>query len=61
MEETFEIARKYGLKLNLRKYTFRFKGGRFLDYMVTGKGIEANPKKVRAMYRSAGHERPSKP
>ncbi|KAL0373751.1 UNVERIFIED_CONTAM: hypothetical protein Sradi_3290800 [Sesamum radiatum] len=43
LDETFSILRKYKLKLNLRKCAFGVQGDRFLGFMVTQRGIEANP------------------
>ncbi|KAL0352594.1 UNVERIFIED_CONTAM: Retrovirus-related Pol polyprotein from transposon [Sesamum calycinum] len=45
LEETFAALRKYRLKLNPGKCAFGVRGGRFLDFMVTQRGIEANPLK----------------
>ncbi|KAL0451226.1 UNVERIFIED_CONTAM: hypothetical protein Slati_1100700 [Sesamum latifolium] len=49
LEETFSILRKYRLKLNPAKCTFGVRGGRFLGFMVTQRGIEANPLKIKAI------------
>ncbi|KAL0407680.1 UNVERIFIED_CONTAM: hypothetical protein Sradi_1702400 [Sesamum radiatum] len=49
LEETFSILRKYRLKLNPTKCMFGIRGGRFLEFMVTQKGIEANPLKIKAI------------
>ncbi|XP_042387656.1 uncharacterized protein LOC121979736 [Zingiber officinale] len=48
-EETCRTLRQYGLKLNPLKCLFGAKGGKFLGYLVTERGIEANPKKVWAL------------
>ncbi|XP_042436973.1 uncharacterized protein LOC122022935 [Zingiber officinale] len=45
VEETCGTLRQYGLKLNPFKYLFGAKGGKFLGYLVTERGIEANPEK----------------
>ncbi|KAL0454687.1 UNVERIFIED_CONTAM: Polyprotein P3 [Sesamum latifolium] len=45
LEETFSVLRKYKLKLNPEKCAFGVQGGRFLGFMVTQRGIEANPSK----------------
>ena len=37
------------MKLNPAKCAFGVKGGKFLGYMVTERGIEANPEKIRAV------------
>ncbi|KAL0445166.1 UNVERIFIED_CONTAM: hypothetical protein Slati_2239300 [Sesamum latifolium] len=47
LEETFSILRKYKLKLNPGKYAFGVQRGRFLGFMVTQRGIEANPSKIK--------------
>ncbi|KAL0444190.1 UNVERIFIED_CONTAM: putative enzymatic polyprotein [Sesamum latifolium] len=47
LEETFSVLRKYKLKLNPAKCAFRVQGGRFLGFMVTQRGIEANPLKIK--------------
>ncbi|KAL0413090.1 UNVERIFIED_CONTAM: hypothetical protein Sradi_1510700 [Sesamum radiatum] len=41
--------REYGMKLNPEKCTFGVRGGKFLGYMVSEKGIEANPEKIQAI------------
>ncbi|KAL0320123.1 UNVERIFIED_CONTAM: hypothetical protein Sradi_5273800 [Sesamum radiatum] len=40
---------KYRLKLNPGKCAFGVSGGRFLGFMVTHWGIEANPDKIKAI------------
>ncbi|KAL0434466.1 UNVERIFIED_CONTAM: Pro-Pol polyprotein [Sesamum latifolium] len=49
LEETFAILRKYRLKLNPAKCAFGVQGGCFLGFMVTQRGIEANPLKIKAI------------
>ncbi|KAL0445134.1 UNVERIFIED_CONTAM: hypothetical protein Slati_2236100 [Sesamum latifolium] len=49
LEETFYVLRKYKLKLNPGKYAFGVQGGRFLGFMVTQRGIKANPLKIKAI------------
>ncbi|KAL0455843.1 UNVERIFIED_CONTAM: hypothetical protein Slati_0923500 [Sesamum latifolium] len=49
LEETFSVLRKYKLKLNLAKCAFGVPGGCFLGFMVTQRGIEANPLKIKAI------------
>ncbi|KAL0451467.1 UNVERIFIED_CONTAM: Retrovirus-related Pol polyprotein from transposon gypsy [Sesamum latifolium] len=49
LRRAFEIMRAYGMKLNPSKCTFRVRGGKFLGYMVSEKGIEANPEKIQAI------------
>ncbi|XP_073049537.1 uncharacterized protein [Primulina eburnea] len=49
LEETFATLREYGVKLNPSKCTFGVKSGKFLGFMVTERGIEVNPEKVRSI------------
>ncbi|KAL0394875.1 UNVERIFIED_CONTAM: Pro-Pol polyprotein [Sesamum latifolium] len=49
LEETFAVLRKYRLKLNPAKCAFGVQRGRFLGFMVTQRGIEANPLKIKAI------------
>ncbi|KAL0406279.1 UNVERIFIED_CONTAM: hypothetical protein Slati_3941800 [Sesamum latifolium] len=49
LEETFSVLRKYKLKLNPRKMCISVQGGRFLGFMVSQRGIEANPLKIKAI------------
>ena len=49
LAETFATLRLYDMKLNLEKYTFGVEVDKFLRYMVSQKGIEANPKKIQAI------------
>lgn len=49
LSNCFSILRKYGMKLNPEKCTFGVKGGKFLGYMVTQRGISANPEKIKAI------------
>ena len=49
LQETFDTLRRYRMKLNPMKCVFGVLSGKFLDFMVSHQGIEANPKKVRAI------------
>ena len=49
LTETFNILRKYKMKLNPTKCTFGVSSGRFLGYLVTQRGIEAHPKQIQAI------------
>ncbi|XP_073061690.1 LOW QUALITY PROTEIN: uncharacterized protein [Primulina eburnea] len=49
LEETFSTLREYGVKLNPARCTFGVKSGNFLGFMVTERGIEVNPEKVRSI------------
>jgi hypothetical protein len=37
------------MKLNLAKCAFGVSSGKFLGYMVSNRGIEANPEKIQAV------------
>lgn len=43
LEEMFRVIRKYDMCLNPEKYTFGVDGEKFLGFMITYWGIEANP------------------
>ncbi|GJQ99866.1 reverse transcriptase domain-containing protein [Tanacetum coccineum] len=47
--ETFDNLRKVNMKLNPKKCSLGVKEGKFLGYMVTLEGINANPKKTKAV------------
>ncbi|CAH9086678.1 unnamed protein product [Cuscuta epithymum] len=49
LREIFAIMQKFNLRLNPKKCTFGVQGGRFLGYMVSRRGIEANPEKIQAI------------
>lgn len=49
IRETFNTLRKYKRKLNLAKFTFEVSLGKFLDFMVSQRGIEPNPEKVKVI------------
>ncbi|XP_073138200.1 uncharacterized protein [Henckelia pumila] len=49
LEETFNTLRKYGVKLNPAKCVFGVKSGKFLGFVVTERGIEVNPEKVKVL------------
>ena len=49
LKETFAMLRQYQMKLNPSKCVFGVASGKFLGFMVSQKGIEANPEKVRAI------------
>ncbi|KAG7594130.1 Reverse transcriptase domain [Arabidopsis thaliana x Arabidopsis arenosa] len=48
LEECFEILNRYQMKLNPAKCTFGVPSGEFLGYIVTKRGIEANPNQINA-------------
>ncbi|KAL0430722.1 UNVERIFIED_CONTAM: Retrovirus-related Pol polyprotein from transposon [Sesamum radiatum] len=49
LEETFSVLRKYKLKFNPAKCAFGVQGGRFLGFMVSQRGIEANHLKIKVI------------
>ncbi|KAL5552836.1 hypothetical protein UlMin_040237 [Ulmus minor] len=49
LKETFEILRRYKMKLNPSKCAFGVSSGKFLGFMVNHRGIEANPAKIQAL------------
>jgi hypothetical protein len=49
LHEAFETLKKYGMKLNPSKCAFRVSSGKFLGYMVSSRGIKANPEKIQAI------------
>jgi len=49
LQETFTTLRQYQMKLNPSKCAFGIASGKFLGFMVSQRGIEANPKKVQAI------------
>ena len=49
LRETFNTLRSYNMKLNPSKCVFGVTTGKFLGFMVSQRGIEVNPEKVRAI------------
>ena len=49
LRQAFEVLQKYGMKLNPTKCSFGVAAGKFLGYMVTQRGIEANPDQIRSI------------
>ena len=47
--EAFGILRKFQMKLNPAKGMFGVSSRKFLGYLVSRRGIEANPEKIRAV------------
>ncbi|MGV7343420.1 reverse transcriptase domain-containing protein, partial [Mycobacterium kansasii] len=48
-EEMFSFLRKYRMKLNSNKCTFDVSSGKFLGFLVSWRGIEINPEKIKAL------------
>ena len=53
LEETFSTLHSYNMKLNPIKCAFRVTTRKFLGFMVSQRGIEANPNKTRAIVEMA--------
>ena len=49
LRETFDTLRKYQMRLNPTKCVFGVSSGKFLGFIVSQRGIKANPEKVRAI------------
>ncbi|KAL2248293.1 UNVERIFIED_CONTAM: Retrovirus-related Pol polyprotein from transposon opus [Sesamum indicum] len=49
LEQTFATLRKFRMKLNPMKCTFRVTRGKFLGYLVSERGIEMNPENIEAI------------
>jgi hypothetical protein len=47
--ETFDNLNRYKLKLNPTKYCFGVWAGQLLGFLVSARGIEANPEKIQAI------------
>ena len=52
LQEPFELMRAYRMKLNPSKCAFGVSVGQFLGFMVTQRGIEANPAQLKAILES---------
>ena len=49
LKKTFATLKKYQMRLNPSKCVFGVASGKFLGFMVSQRGIEANPEKVQAI------------
>jgi hypothetical protein len=49
LKAAFDLMRQHNMRLNPEKCAFGVASGKFLGYLVTPKGIEANPDKVAAI------------
>jgi hypothetical protein len=49
LEETFASLREYCWKLNPNKCVFGVPSGNLLDFIISQRGIEANPEKISAI------------
>ena len=46
LQQAFDLLRTYGMKLNPAKCSFVVSVGQFLVFMMTQRGIEANPSQL---------------
>ena len=51
LEQTFTKLRANGIKLNLEKCVFGVPRGMLLGFIISERGIEANPEKISAIMR----------
>ncbi|KAL0366905.1 UNVERIFIED_CONTAM: hypothetical protein Sradi_3580600 [Sesamum radiatum] len=49
LRECFEVVRHLGMKLNPSKCTFSVQGGKFLGYLISYRGIEVKPEKIKVI------------
>ena len=49
LTEVFAVLKRHGLRLNTAKCSFGVSSGKFLRHLVMRRGIEANPKKIKAI------------
>ena len=49
LTKTFNTLKQYSMKLNPTKYAFGVSSGKLLGFMVSQRGIEENPEKMRAI------------
>ncbi|KAM2045511.1 hypothetical protein ACFX1T_009692 [Malus domestica] len=49
LSETFTILKRYRIRLNPNKYAFGVGSSKFLGFMISQRGIEANPEKIKAI------------
>ena len=49
LQETFDTLRQYNMRLNPSKCAFRVSSRKFLGFMVSHRGIEANPDKIQVI------------
>ena len=52
LQHVFDLLRTYGMKLNPKKCAFGVSARQFLGFMMTQRGIEANPSQLRAILES---------
>ncbi|KAM2888911.1 hypothetical protein FF1_012570 [Malus domestica] len=50
LSKTFTIIKRYRMRLNPNKCAFGVGSGKFLGFMISQRGIEANPEKIKAIF-----------
>ena len=60
LDQMFKVLCRCQMKLNPLKYAFGVASGKFLGFMVNQRGIEANPKKIRALLKMQLPRKPKK-
>ena len=49
LQETFDMLRRYNMKLNPSKCASGVSSGKFLGFMISHRGIKVNPDKIQAI------------
>ena len=49
LEEAFNTLRRYRMKLNPTKCVFEITSKKFFEFLMSQRGIEANPEKIKAI------------
>ena len=49
LRKTFDTLQAFSIKLNPKKYVFGVRWSKFLGFMISSCGIEANPDKIQAV------------
>ena len=49
LQGVFEVLRQHKLRLNAEKCAFEVGAGKFLGYLIIGRGIEVNPDQIKAV------------
>ena len=51
LQGVFEVLRQHKLRLHVEKCTFGVGAGKFLGYLITGRGIKVNPNQIEVVKR----------
>ena len=49
LQGVFEVLRQHKLRLNAEKCAFEVGAGKFLGYLIIGRGIKVNPDQIKAV------------